>query len=342
MKTIIQLLTIILFVSQSVAQITLTSSNNPAPGDVDFYSSCDTTNISPGNAGINQTWNFTSLTRLDSTTVSFVSASSTIYAGQFPGSNIASTSDMTDYNFFTTSETGILINGNAGPGLTANYSDPQLFMQYPFNFNSNVTDNFAANFTSGSFETYRTGTTTISGDAWGTINLPSGSFPNALRVKYVIVTNDSSNTGVVLTSTLTSYNWFAAGRKFPVFEIIYINYLVNGFPLGSEKVVNYSTNSTIGISNISTISPGKYDLSQNYPNPFNPVTTIRFEISEPGIVSLKIFNNLGREVSTLVNGRMNAGSYKYDFDASGLTSGVYYYTLKVNEFTETKKMFLVK
>ncbi len=61
-----------------------------------------------------------------------------------------------------------------------------------------------------------------------------------------------------------------------------------------------------------------------------------------GFVSLKIYDMLGKEVATLVNANLNPGTYKYDFDASGFTSGIYYYTLKVNGFSETKKMMVVK
>lgn len=91
----------------------------------------------------------------------------------------------------------------------------------------------------------------------------------------------------------------------------------------------------------------KFSMSQNYPNPFNPETTIRFEIPVNGFVTLKIYNMLGQEVSSLVNGSLNSGSYLVIFNASGLNSGVYFYTMKFDNgngilFSETKKLTLIK
>ena len=88
--------------------------------------------------------------------------------------------------------------------------------------------------------------------------------------------------------------------------------------------------------------PQKVVLSQNYPNPFNPVTTIDYKITRPGFVLLKVYDVLGNEVSTLVNENRNAGKLSVEFDATGLTSGIYYYRLISDEFVETKKMILLK
>ena len=101
-------------------------------------------------------------------------------------------------------------------------------------------------------------------------------------------------------------------------------------------------NPVIGIQPISTEVPQRFELKQNYPNPFNPVTNIEFSIVEASFVNLVIFNALGQQVTTLVNQDMKAGSYKYDFNASGLPSGTYYYRLTSGDFTQTNKMILVK
>lgn len=332
---------LILLASQSFAQITLTSANNPAAGNIDHYTICDTTNINQGNSGANQTWSFLSLTGTDSGTVNYVAASTTPYAAQFPTSNIASTTDESIYSYITASSNSLISNGSASPQLVIQYSNPQTYLQYPFTYTNSFTDNFAAHYTSGSLEVFSTGTTTATGDAWGTINLPSGSFSNALRVKHVTITNDSTFAGIS-TIHSTSYSWFVTGRKSSVFTITYIIFSFNGFVLGSEKIVNYSGRATIGISNISTEIPDNFKLSQNYPNPFNPVTNLEFGILKLGFVSLKIYDMTGKEVTTLVNGNLHPGIYKYNFDASGLSSGIYFYTLKAGDFIETKKMNLVK
>lgn len=86
----------------------------------------------------------------------------------------------------------------------------------------------------------------------------------------------------------------------------------------------------------------EYRLNQNYPNPFNPTTTISYSIPMTSNVSLKIFNVVGREVATLVNESKSAGSYSINFNASGLSSGVYFYQLTTASFSATKKFILVK
>jgi hypothetical protein len=91
-----------------------------------------------------------------------------------------------------------------------------------------------------------------------------------------------------------------------------------------------------------SLLPTRYLLYQNYPNPFNPITTIKYQIPEAGIVSLKIYDILGRDIATLVNEEKPAGFYEYDFNASDLSSGVYLYQLKAGSYVESKKMLLLK
>lgn len=88
--------------------------------------------------------------------------------------------------------------------------------------------------------------------------------------------------------------------------------------------------------------PTVYSLSQNYPNPFNPSTIINYSIPKNGYVSLKIYNPLGQEVATLVGAYQKAGSYRVNFNASHLASGIYIYRIHSNEFTSVKKMILAK
>jgi hypothetical protein len=88
--------------------------------------------------------------------------------------------------------------------------------------------------------------------------------------------------------------------------------------------------------------PRRYELAQNFPNPFNPTTTISFEVPVTGQVKLSVYNLLGKEVATLINGRVSAGSHQVIFDASNLQSGIYYYRLESGDFVATKKLLLLK
>lgn len=99
---------------------------------------------------------------------------------------------------------------------------------------------------------------------------------------------------------------------------------------------------TTSVQNSSGEVPNGFQLSQNYPNPFNPSTTINFSIPQSGYVSLDIYNINGERVTTLVSEELNAGSYDYNWDASSLSSGVYFYKLISSSFTSTNKMLLLK
>ena len=102
------------------------------------------------------------------------------------------------------------------------------------------------------------------------------------------------------------------------------------------------TGNVTGIENIGSEIPKQHVLSQNYPNPFNPTTEIGFQISEVSHVTLKVFDMLGREVATLANENLQAGNYSVQFDGKGLSSGVYFYKLQTESFTDTKRMLIVK
>jgi len=101
-------------------------------------------------------------------------------------------------------------------------------------------------------------------------------------------------------------------------------------------------NEIVGINQISKTLPDKYSLSQNYPNPFNPSTIIKFQIKDLRFVTLKVYDINGKEIITLVNEKLNPGEYESSFDGSGFPSGVYFYKLSTGNYSETKKMVLIK
>lgn len=107
--------------------------------------------------------------------------------------------------------------------------------------------------------------------------------------------------------------------------------------------VCYDTTVIVGIAENQTEIPVKFALNQNYPNPFNPSTKITFSILNSDFVTLKIYDILGREIQTLVNEFQKADTYSVNFDASKLSSGIYFYRLQVgDDFVETKKMLLMR
>ena len=88
--------------------------------------------------------------------------------------------------------------------------------------------------------------------------------------------------------------------------------------------------------------PTELSLFQNYPNPFNPITKIRYELPERSFVTIKVYDLLGNEIMTLVNEEKPTGNYEVTFEGNGLASGIYYYRITAGDYSQTKKMILLK
>jgi hypothetical protein len=103
-----------------------------------------------------------------------------------------------------------------------------------------------------------------------------------------------------------------------------------------------SKSSQLQPKNIDTGLPTNFSLSQNYPNPFNPTTIISYSIPKSAVVTLKVYDVLGKEIAILINGNQNVGTYNVSFDASHFSSGVYFYQLMSGNYTSIKKMIILK
>ena len=115
---------------------------------------------------------------------------------------------------------------------------------------------------------------------------------------------------------------------------------LNWFPEQKEQWLKQNT--ATAIEHLEGRVPTGYRLAENYPNPFNPSTTIEFEVPKAELVTLKVYNTLGQLVSTLVNQHLTAGAYKFRFDASNLSSGIYFYALDAGDVTLWRKMIFLK
>lgn len=123
------------------------------------------------------------------------------------------------------------------------------------------------------------------------------------------------------------------------------NVYVTGESIGNEKDYDYATikySQQVGIVSLSTAIPDNYNLYQNYPNPFNPNSKIKFALPKNSFVKIIIYDLLGKEIETIVNGQLSAGVYETYFDGTGLSTGVYFYRLTTEDYSETKNMMLIK
>ncbi|HMT12048.1 MAG TPA: T9SS type A sorting domain-containing protein, partial [Ignavibacteria bacterium] len=115
----------------------------------------------------------------------------------------------------------------------------------------------------------------------------------------------------------------------------------DGWYVDDVKLTNYCAGTPVGIGQNTGI-PLQYGLDQNYPNPFNPSTYIKFQLPEGGNVKITVFDILGKEVASLINEKMEAGYHNVEFNASDLASGLYIYKMESGNFTDVKKMMLIK
>ncbi|MBK8549988.1 MAG: serine hydrolase [Ignavibacteria bacterium] len=148
------------------------------------------------------------------------------------------------------------------------------------------------------------------------------------------------------TEAFSSYICFAndSSKDLKTGVVVLSNHLTPACDKLGVQILRYlnSDTTTVGIDPVSQNIPENFKLFQNYPNPFNPNTVIRYSLSENRFTTLKVFDALGKEVAVLVNENLNAGTYEVDFSGANLPSGIYFYKLISGDFTETKKMFLIK
>ncbi len=198
---------------------------------------------------------------------------------------------------------------------------------------------------------------------------PGGGWPDADITKVIQLFDDGTHNDAVAGDKI-----FTTEVKFPKYATLNVVYKYGanwGLPtnggandneagVGADKTLKmhkFSAKETVvdtfGIVHTTVLKdptkvekldeiPTVFALAQNYPNPFNPETSIRFSVPQESFVTVKVFNTLGEEVMTLVNEEKTAGTYNVSFNAKNLTSGIYFYTIKANDFTSTKKMILMK
>ena len=162
-------------------------------------------------------------------------------------------------------------------------------------------------------------------------------------------TGVSGSPGTVMRSTNGGVTWTQMTVPFFAPQVLNMDFVKDSNDViwgyactQTGRVFKLEDHVLIGINPNNTTVPVDFILEQNYPNPFNPNTVINYSVPKSAFVTIKIYDLLGREVKTLISKQHNTGNYTETFDGSGLSSGIYYYTMNADEYYETKKMVLVK
>ena len=180
------------------------------------------------------------------------------------------------------------------------------------------------------------------GNNWQTILTTPTAFHNLDYSNNVMTA--VGNDGLILRSTNNGLTWIT--QETPTTTLLKDVSFINentGWAVGHGGVIIKTTSGGfVNIFNYSNKIPDGYELHQNFPNPFNPSTTIRFDIPKSSYTKIIVYNSLGRIVSELVNEKLVAGSYEVNWSPQSISSGIYFYKLKTDEFVNVKKMILLK
>ncbi len=228
-----------------------------------------------------------------------------------------------DNNYSMIQTLGIVSNGNGGTNLIAPYL---LFTHVIYGHYI-----YGAN---------------ISTDAGATWNKITSSTPTKSIIYSCAVSGTSifagSNLGVIVSNN-SGMDWLDANNGLTNLNVRSLFIKDGNLYAGTGNGVwKRSLSEITDVDNSYVQVPLHFTLNQNYPNPFNPTTTIRYSVPKSQFVTLKVFDVLGREIRTLVNENKNVGNYEVSFDASALTSGIYFYQLKSGNYSATKKLVLLK
>ena len=165
-----------------------------------------------------------------------------------------------------------------------------------------------------------------------------------LQVQITIsgTSNDVAGELVDAGGTVVAFNNRTSSNPFTLTAPGPGNYTVNAGYAGPLRWDSASVSITVTDVGENPSNPEEFRLYDNYPNPFNPSTTFKYSLPEASFTSLKIYDAIGNEVAVVVDEIKSAGTHQIEFDASGLSSGIYYYTLQAGSFIETRKMVLLR
>ena len=359
LKTLATVIYCLLIPSFIFAQIQISSddvANTFAPGKAwQQESSPDTITMNVGNAsGTSQTWTVPANIFSDTALKINVPPANTPYSYLFPTATHAqyqynqffngSKNSDTIYAYYKITPDTMWTLGAVshifGPGLDTNYISRVNLIGaiFPLHYGESFVEGHdSLNLGFGSYEVT---TFTIHCDAFGTITFPDGTF-NTLREKLLTQTDTYVN-GSLSNSIIThTISWLTkANGNFNAY--LDTSSQLSGDVSVDQPLLNLVENYTTAVNESTSNIPAKYELFQNYPNPFNPSTTIRYQIPRSTLVTIKVYDVLGKEVKTLVNQFQNMGIHEVNFNSGNLSSGVYFYQLRAGNFISIKKMILLK
>ncbi len=311
------------------AQPTLTSTTNGLNGSLGkelIYNLF--TPVQEGPSGAAQTWNFSSLSSTSGQNIYYQSCAAHS-CDSFPGSTFYSI-DATQYAvYMNTTGTATTVYGAGSLGPKTAYSDPEEIAHFPFTYGNAYTDSFKSITTySASSKNYEQGGDSVSADAWGTITTPTGTYPNALRIRTVHNETDSTSATNISYTHRVSYTWYVTSRTDFVFSISSV--------VGTGTTP-FTSNSASWIGNTTGISASPSAAAVTLsPNPVADRLSLSIYVSQPATAPITITDITGR-VQYQQSAKLIAGANTISLQTASLPTGLYFVTVSANGRTVVKR-----
>jgi hypothetical protein len=335
MKSIFTSLLMVLFASGLTAQPVITSAFNPTPGD-EWKLHPINAAITSGQAGANVTWDFSSVQVIWNPEVgNYLSPASTPFAIDFPDATVAYEAkiEVGTFHYFKASGTKLERLGEASVLRTLIYPTPPTVYTYPFTYNTTVSQNYACTTMVGSLELTRTATWEATGDAYGTLILPTGTHSNVLRIRTENKVTDNYSGGVGEQKTdVIEYMWVDPNVKVPLMVISTKIYHTTGDTITTAKISD-AVSSIADASN----APVKLHLQ---PNPVVDQATVTLDMEHEGSILAEVYSSDGRLITAFDPIHLPAGYHRQTFDMHALKPGCY--LLRITTSETTKALRFVK
>lgn len=299
-----------------------------------------TTYVNPGVDGPNAVWDFTRLEATTNFSGNLQEPYTISKSSEFGAANTV-LEEFGNYFYFNLNSDQLEQRGySTGNGsLSIEYTKPFVKMRYPFSFNSSYKGQFEGKYISNNNVIGDlAGTFEVTGDAIGTLLLPNEkSFKNTLRVKEVKTYKQTVNGGSVNIEE-TAYRWYVNEHRFPILVLINCTYtFANGQTSNSTRAAYNSNVVSLNTPNQNSSTDLKLDV---FPNPYHEKVYINLRIEEKSMVSITVYDLIGKRVAILADKMEDSGDLSYIFSAKeiGLTKGTYIIKVKVNNNESTKKI----
>lgn len=317
------------------AQPTLTATGcNPTLGE--SYTLKTAAFESEGGSGPNQTWNLAMPGGVSGGLISVVAPSSTPNGSSFTNASIAlSNTSSGTILYQKTSGTSAQNYGFVGGGTVSPYSNPEDMIRFPFNYTNTYSDNWAGQFVSGGNTFFRSGKTTVTADAYGTLTTPNGTYTNVMRVHFLQEYKDSTDLGgfpFEIFYQNDQYMWYKDGVHAQLATVFTLESDVSAPVTGS----NYLSGNTSGLSMADNVIAS----SNLYPNPATDKINIEFVLADNKRVDILIFNELGQRMDFRKTLDGLNGENSTELDVAALTAGVYFANIIVEGKIVAKQKFV--